>query len=56
MSDSNDQLLRTLVTILSNRQPSSGAHSSSTGLSASNIVRSLRDDNHLADDVGHVLG
>ena len=56
MSDSNDQLLRTLVTILSNRQPSSGAHSSSTGLSASNIVRSLRDDNHLADDVGRVLG
>ena len=56
MSDSNDQLLRTLVTILSNRQLSSGAHSSSTGPSASNIVRSLRDDNHLADDVGRVLG
>ena len=56
MSDSNDQLLRTLVTILSNRQPSSGTHSSSTGSSASNIVRSLRDDNRLADDVGRVLG
>ena len=55
MSDSNE-LIRNLVTILSNYQPSSGTNSSSMGSSASNIVRSLRDDNCLADDVAFVLG
>ena len=56
MSDSNE-ILRNLVTLLTNCQPSSGTNSSSTGsASASNIVRSLRGDNRLADDVGRVLG
>ena len=56
MSDSNELIRNLVTTILSNYQPSSGTHSSSTGSSASNIVRSLREDNRLADDVGRVLG